>query len=132
MKIYTLTVLLKSSLSRFTSPVKIVFEWNIVLSSQCQIFIKKLLKRRQQKRMLRDLLTFQMIFKIFLQNYSLSIINAYRSLAKRQPSRERVLGESSGFSHPLGREGGWGLVGAVTASHCKISKFWILFIAEMS
>ena len=42
MKICTLTVLLKSGLSRFTSPVKIVFAWNIVLSSQCQIFIKKL------------------------------------------------------------------------------------------
>ena len=42
MKICTLTVLLKLGLSRFTSPVKIVFAWNIVLSSQCQIFIKKL------------------------------------------------------------------------------------------
>ena len=42
MKICTFTVLLQSGLSRFTSPVKIVFAWNIVLSSQCQVFIKKL------------------------------------------------------------------------------------------
>ena len=42
MKICSLTVLLKSGLSIFLSPVKIVFAWNIVLSSQCQIFIKKL------------------------------------------------------------------------------------------
>ena len=42
MKIFTLTVLLKSGLSRFTSPAKIVFAWNIVLSSQFQIFIKKI------------------------------------------------------------------------------------------
>ena len=34
--------MLKSGLSRFTSPVNIVFAWNIVLSSQCQIFIKEL------------------------------------------------------------------------------------------
>ena len=42
MKICTFTLLLKSSLSRFTSTAKIVFAWNFVLSSQCQIFIKKL------------------------------------------------------------------------------------------
>ena len=42
MKICSLTVLLKSGLPRFTSPIKIVFSWNIVLSSQCQIFIKKI------------------------------------------------------------------------------------------
>ena len=42
MKICTFTVLLKSGLSRFTSPVKIAFAWNIVLSNQFQIFIKKL------------------------------------------------------------------------------------------
>ena len=42
MKICTLTILLKSDLSRSTSPVKIVFAWNMVLSSQCQILIKKL------------------------------------------------------------------------------------------
>ena len=42
MKICTPTVLLKSGLSRLTSPVKSVFAWNIVLSSQCQIFIKQL------------------------------------------------------------------------------------------
>ena len=41
MKICTLTILPESGLSRFTSPVKIVFAWNIVLSSQCQIFTKK-------------------------------------------------------------------------------------------
>ena len=42
MKICTLTVLLKSDLSRFKSPVKIAFAWNIVLSSQFQMFTKKL------------------------------------------------------------------------------------------
>ena len=42
MKICTLTLLFKSGLSRFKSPFKIVFAWNIVLSSQCQISIKKL------------------------------------------------------------------------------------------
>ena len=42
MKIFTFTVLLKSGLSRFISPVKIVFASNIVLSSQCQILMKKL------------------------------------------------------------------------------------------
>ena len=132
MKIYTLTVLLKSSLSRFTSPVKIVFEWNIVLSSQCQIFIKKLLKRRQQKRMLRDLLTFQMIFKIFLQNYSLSIINAHRSLAKgSRVGNECQVNLQGSPIHWVGRVGEdwWGRLQLLT---CKISKFWILFIAEMS
>ena len=58
-----------------------------------------------------------LIFKIFFQNYSLSIINAHRSLAKWLWGRELVLSESSGFSHPLGRGGGRGLVGVVTASH---------------
>ena len=52
-----------------------------------------------------------MIFKIFFQNYSLSIINSHRSLAKRLQGTERGLGVSSGFSHPLGKGGGWGLVG---------------------
>ena len=42
MKIYMLTVLSKTGLSRFISPVKIVFAWNIALSGQWQIFIKKL------------------------------------------------------------------------------------------
>ena len=35
-------ILLKSDSPRFTSSVKIIFTWNNVLSSQCQIFIKKL------------------------------------------------------------------------------------------
>ena len=60
-------------------------------------------KSRLQKRMLKKFLTFHMIFKIFFHNYSLGIINAHRSLAKRLRGRERGLGESSGFSHPLGR-----------------------------
>ena len=42
MEVCTLTVLLKSGLSRFTPPIKTVFAWNFVLLSQCQIFIKKL------------------------------------------------------------------------------------------
>ena len=42
MKICTFTVLLKSDLSRFTSPIKIVFTSSIVLSSQCQTFKNKL------------------------------------------------------------------------------------------
>ena len=50
-----------------------------------------------------------MIFKISSQHYSLSIVNAHRSLAKRLRGRERGLGESSGFSHPLrsGMGGDW-------------------------
>ena len=68
--------------------------------------------------MLKDFLTFHMIFKIFFQNYSLSIINAYRSLAKRLRGRERGLVESSGFSHPLGR-GGWvGIGGGGSSFSC--------------
>ena len=113
---FCVTVLLQSGLSRFTSPVKIVFAWNIVLSSQCQIFIKKLSEIEVTKRMLKNFLMLHMIFKIFFQNYSLSIINAHRSLAKRLQGRERGLGVSSGFPHPLGKWGGWGLVGVVTAS----------------
>ena len=73
----TLTLLLKSGLSRFTSPVKIVFAWNIVLSSQCQIFIKKLSEIEVTKKDVMKFLTFHMNFKIFFQNYSLSIINAH-------------------------------------------------------
>ena len=99
MKICTPTVLLKSGLSRLTSPVKSVFAWNIVLSSQCQIFIKQLSEIEVAKKTIKFFfLTFQMIFKIFFQNYSLSIINAHRSLAKGLQGRERKLGESSGFS----------------------------------
>ena len=67
--------------------------------------------------MLKVFLTFHMIFEIFFQNYSLSIINAHRSLAKRLRGREQGLGESSGFSHPLGKGNGWGLVRVVTATH---------------
>ena len=117
MNICTLTVLLKSRLSRFTSPFKIVFPWNIVLSSQCQIFIKKLSKIEVPKNDVKFFLTFRIIFKIFFQNYSLSIINAHRSLAKRLWGRDRGISKSSAFSHPLGSEGRWGLVGVVTASH---------------
>ena len=60
---------------------------------------------------------FRMIFKIFFQNYLLSIINAHESLAKKLLGRERGIGECLGFSHPLGSGGGWGLVGVVTPSH---------------
>ena len=42
MKICTLMVLLKSGLSRFTLVVEFVSAWNIVLSSQCQTFVKEL------------------------------------------------------------------------------------------
>ena len=54
MKICTLTVLLISALSIFTSPVKIVFAWNIVLSSQCQVFIKKLSEIEVTKKYLKN------------------------------------------------------------------------------
>ena len=129
----TLTLLLKSGLSRFTSPVKIVFAWNIVLSSQCQIFIKKLSEIEVTKKDVMKFLTFHMNFKIFFQNYSLSIINAHRSLAKGFWSTERELGESSGLSHPLGRGGwvgnGWGWWQLLT---CKISELLTLFMAQIS
>ena len=82
MKICTFTVLLKSGLSRFTSPVKIDITRNSVLSSQCQIFIKKLSQIEVTKKDIEIFLVFQMIFKIFFQNYSLSIINEHLSLAK--------------------------------------------------
>ena len=82
MKICTFTILLKSGLSRFTSPVKIDITRNIVLSSQCQIFIKKLSQIEVTKKDIEIFLVFQMIFKIFFQNYSLSIINEHLSLAK--------------------------------------------------
>ena len=82
MKICTFTVLLKSGLSRFTSPVKIDITRNIVFSSQCQIFIKKLSQIEVTKKDIEIFLVFQMIFKIFFQNYSLSIINEHLSLAK--------------------------------------------------
>ena len=74
--------MLKSGLSRFTSPVKIDITRNIVLSSQCQIFIKKLSQIEVTKKDIEIFLVFQMIFKIFFQNYSLSIINEHLSLAK--------------------------------------------------
>ena len=61
--------------------------------------------------MLKNVLTVQIIFKIFLQNYSLSITNAHRSLGKRLWGRWRGIGESSGFSHPLGRVGGTVVIG---------------------
>ena len=109
------TILLKSRLSIFTSPVKIVSAWNIVLSSLYQIFTKKF-SEIKQKRMLNFFLTFHMILKIFFQNYSLNIINAHQLLAERLQGREQGLGESSGLSHSLGRRCGdwWGVV---TASH---------------
>ena len=132
MNICTLTVLLKSRLSRFTSPFKIVFPWNIVLSSQCQIFIKKLSKIEFPKNDVKFFLTFRIIFKIFFQNYSLSIINAHRPLAKRLRDKERGLGECSGFSHlPRRGLGGdwWGWWQLLT---CKISNFSTLFIAQIS
>ena len=62
--------------------------------------------------MLKFFLAFHMIFKIFFQNYSLSIINAHQSLAKTLRGKERGLVESSGFSYP---RGDW--VGVVTAFH---------------
>ena len=77
--------------------------------------------------MLKSFLTFHMIFKIFFQNYSLSIINAHQSLAKRLWGREQGLGESSGFSHPLGRKGGWGLVGVVADSHAQNLQVFDIF-----
>ena len=130
MKVCTLTVLLKSVLSRFTSPAKIVFAWNIVLSSQCQILIKKLSEIEVAKQDVKFFLTFHMIFKIFFQNYSLSIINAHPSLAKRLRVRQRGLGESSGFSYPLGRGKGGrlgGLVGMGQLLTYEISKFVTLY-----
>ena len=77
-------------------------------------------------------LKFHLVFKIFFQNSSLGIINAHQSLAKRLWGRERGLGESSKFSHPLGREldgdwwGWWQLLMR------KISKFLTHFIAQIS
>ena len=131
MKICTLTVLLKSGLSRFTSPVKIVFAWNIVLSSQCQIFIKKLSEIKVTKKDVKNVLMFHVSFKIFFQHYSLSIINAHRSLAKMLWGREWGLGESSWFCALRGRVAGdwrgwWQLLKR------KISKFLTLFIAQIS
>ena len=101
-KICTLTLLLKSGWSIFTSSVKIVFAWTIVLSSHCQIFIKKLSEIEVKKKDVKIFLTFYMIFKIFFQNYSLSVINAHWSLARRLRGREWGLGESPGFSYQLG------------------------------
>ena len=132
MKICTLTILLKSGLSRFTSPVKIVFAWNIVLSSQCQIFIKKFSEIKVTKKGVKNFLTFHMIFKIFFQNYSLRIINVNWSLVKRFWVREKGLGESSVFSCPLGRGVGWDWWGWWQLLTCKISKFPTLFIAQSS
>ena len=80
-----------------------------MLSSQCQIFIKKLSEIEVTKKEVTFFWTFYMIFKISSQHYSLSIVNAHRSLAKWLRGRERGLGESSGFSHPLrsGMGGDW-------------------------
>ena len=58
MKICTLTVLLKSGLSKLTSPVKIFFAWNIVLSSHCQLFIKKLSEIDVTKKDVKKILDF--------------------------------------------------------------------------
>ena len=127
---WTPTLLLKSGLLRFPSPVKIVFKWNIVLSSQCQIFIKKLSAIEVTKRTLNF---FFWRFIWFLRYYSLSIINAHWSLAKKLLDRERGLGELSRFSHPLRRCGvdgdWWGWWQLLT---CKIFKFSTLFTAEIS
>ena len=71
------SVPLKSGLSRFTSPAEIVFAWNIVLSSQCQIFIKKLSEAEVTKKDVDIFLTFYKIFMTFFQNYSLNINNAH-------------------------------------------------------
>ena len=49
------------------------------------------------------ILTFHMIFKIFFQNYPLSIDNAHGSLANMLQVREQGQGESSRFSYLLGR-----------------------------
>ena len=82
--------------------------------------------------MLKFFLKFHLVFKIFFQNSSLGIINVHQSLAKRLWGRERGLGESSKFSHPLGREldgdwwGWWQLLMR------KISKFLTHFIAQIS
>ena len=74
MKIFTLSVLLKSGLSRFTSPVKIIFAWNIVFSSQCQIFIKKLSEIKVTKKNVKTIFDvsydFQDILsKLFIKYY---------------------------------------------------------------
>ena len=61
-----------------------------------------------------------MIFKIIFQNYSLSVIKAHRSLAKRLRGREQGLGGSSGFSHLLGKEGGWVLIGGGSDSFSRV------------
>ena len=113
-------ILLKLGPSRFTSPVKIVFTWNNVLSSQCQIIIKKMSEIEVTKKDV-EIFFFGVSydFEILFQNYPLSIINAHWSLANKLWDREWGLGESSVFSHPLGTGGGWGLVVVVTASHAQ-------------
>ena len=69
--------------------------------------------------MLNFFLTFCMIFKIFFQNYSLNIINAHQSLAKKLWSREWGLGESSGFSYPLAR-GNWVWIGGGSDNFSRV------------
>ena len=67
-----------------------------MLSSQCQIFKKK--ERSEVEIPKTDIiiiiLTFHMIFKIFFQNYSLSIDNAHGSLVNMLQVREQGQGES--------------------------------------
>ena len=114
-KICTLTVLLKSSLSRFTSLVKIVFKWNIVLSSQCQIFINKFSEIEFTKKDVNFFVVFFLFFCfwrfIWYLRLSLKLFMKYWLIGKRLRSRERGFGESSGFSHPLGKGGKWGIGG---------------------
>ena len=59
---------------------------------------KETFEIRVAKKEVEIFLAFHMIFKIFFQNYSQSIITAHQSLAKRFLCREQGLGESSGFS----------------------------------
>ena len=82
--------------------------------------------------MLKIFFKFHLVFKIFFQNSSLSIINAHQSFAKRLWDRERGLGESTQFSHPLGRgvNGDWW--GWWQLLMRKISKFLTHFIAQIS
>ena len=83
------------------------------------MFIKKFSEIEVTKKDVKFFFDVSFDFKIFFQNYSLSIINAYRSLAKRLQGRERGLGESSGFSHPMGRVEGWvGISGGGDSFYC--------------
>ena len=69
--------------------------------------------------MLKIFLTFHIICKIFFQIYSLTIINAHQSLAKKLQAWERGLGESSGLSHQLAR-GWWVRIGGGGGSFSRV------------